>query len=103
MCRENNDGTFWNLVSLIDKDRALLLKGGDHMHVMDDLLANVDRSTIEIKGFFNGNNSSINTGAITARRSKEDSFSHVCILLALRRARNFKRKAGTSPRCFRGN
>jgi hypothetical protein len=58
---------------------------------MNDLLADIDRGAIEIKGFFNGDNCSINTGAITARRSKEDSFSHACILLALRRARNFKR------------
>jgi hypothetical protein len=39
------------------------------MFVMHDLLAHVNRGTVKLESFFDGNNGAVNAGAISAWRS----------------------------------
>ena len=47
------------------------------MFVVDDLLADIDWSAIELKRLFDGNYGAVDSGAISARRSQKNSLTHV--------------------------
>jgi hypothetical protein len=47
--REDNGCTFWNFIGFIYEDDATLFKSRDHMLVVDDLFADVHRSSIEFE------------------------------------------------------
>ena len=92
---EDDDRALWYLVGLLNEDRATLLKSGDHVLVMDDLLADIDRCAVEIKRLLNCHDCAVDTCAITTRGSEQDTLRHSTILLGSRNARNFDRCAAT--------
>jgi hypothetical protein len=54
---------------LINEDGTASFKSCNYMLVVNDLLAHINRGTIELEGFFNGDNGSVNAGTISAWRS----------------------------------
>jgi hypothetical protein len=74
MCRENDRCALGNLVGLIDKYRTTLFEGFYDMLVMHNLLADIDRSAIEIQSLLNRDNCSIDACTVTSWRSEQDSF-----------------------------
>ena len=74
MSRKDDRLSFRNLIGFINKNNAALLESRNDVLVVNNLLANINRRTIVIKGFFNGDNGSVNASAITARRSQQNSL-----------------------------
>jgi hypothetical protein len=64
---ENESRTFWDFVYLVDKDSSTLFKPSNNVLVVNDFLANVNRGSIVIQRFFNGDNRSVHTGAVSPR------------------------------------
>ncbi len=50
---ENHDATLWGLINFIHEYCAALFERSHHVLVVDNLLANIDRSTVVIQCLFN--------------------------------------------------
>jgi hypothetical protein len=66
--REDNGCTFWHFIGLVNEDNSALFKSRDHMLVMDNLFTDIDRSSVEFKGFFNSHNCAVNACTISTWR-----------------------------------
>ena len=55
------------LGDLINEDHTLLFQGCDHVLVMDDLLAHIDRSAIKLESLLHSHDCAIHTRAKTSR------------------------------------
>ena len=66
--RSTGARSWLHLVELLDEDRAALGELLDDVLVVHDLLADVDRGAMGIKGTFNGLHGTIDASAITTRR-----------------------------------
>ncbi|GEB23080.1 hypothetical protein BAU01nite_18130 [Brevibacterium aurantiacum] len=67
MCREYEAGAFGNFVGFVDEYGAAFGEGVDHMAVMHNLLAHIDRSTIVLECALDGDHCAVNTGTVSAR------------------------------------
>ena len=56
-----------HLVDLLDEDRALALELGDDVDVVHDLLAHVDRRAEALERLLDGDDRTVDTGAVAAR------------------------------------
>ena len=72
--RKNHQGAFGDLVGLVNEDGTLFLEGADHVNVVDDLLADVDRRTVVFQRLLNGNNGTVHSGAVAAGSREQNLF-----------------------------
>ena len=56
-----------HLVELLDEDRAARLQVGDDVLVVDDLLADVDGRAVEVERLLDGDDRTVDAGAVAAR------------------------------------
>ena len=59
------------VVELLDEDRAALAQLRDHVLVVDDLLAHVDRRAVELERALDGLHGAVDAGAVAARRGEQ--------------------------------
>ena len=78
--REHDDGALGNLGLLVDEDRALALEIADHVRVVHDLLSNVDRGPVRLKGAFDGLDGAFDAGTVAARGGEKDLGGHDLIV-----------------------
>src|SRR6266540_2075214 len=71
--RRENDGCvgIWNFVELFNEDRALGLEALDHIAVMHDLVAHVDRRAVAGERLLDRIDGAHDTGAEAARRAQQ--------------------------------
>ena len=69
--REHHDGPLGNLVGLLDEHRAGLLQGVDHMPVVHDLVAHVNRGTVLFQRAFHRFDGPVHTRAVATRLRQE--------------------------------
>ena len=69
---EDHRGALGHLVGLVDEDRAALPQGRDDVLVVHDLLAHVDRRTVELEGLLDRDDGPVDAGAVAPRRGQED-------------------------------
>ena len=62
-----------HLVELLDEDRALALQAVDHVAVVDDLVADIDRRAPFLQRHLDDLDRPVDTGAKAARRAQHDS------------------------------
>jgi hypothetical protein len=74
--RENDRLALGHLALVLDEDRAPRLEVADDVRVVDDLLADVDRPTVEIEQLLDRVDGPLHTRAVAARRSEEDALDH---------------------------
>jgi DNA recombination protein RmuC len=74
MGREDHRRALGHLVRLLDEDRPPLLQRGDDMAVVHDLLAHVDRRTVQVQGLLDGDNGTVDTRAVAARCRQQDAL-----------------------------
>jgi len=65
-------GIVGNLREFLDENGALFLQAVDHVFVVDDLMADIDRGAIDGQGPFDGINGAHHPGAEAARRTKHE-------------------------------
>jgi hypothetical protein len=70
--RKRPPGWSGNLVQLLDEDGALLFQGFDHMTIVDDLVAHIDRRAVALERPLDDLDGAVDTGAKTARRGQID-------------------------------
>jgi hypothetical protein len=70
--REHHGRALGHLVELLDEDRAARLEVGDHVLVVHDLLAHVDRGAVEVERLLDGDHGPVDAGAVAARRRQQD-------------------------------
>ena len=75
MGTENSDRTRGGFGQLVDEARALGLERIDHMLVVDDLMAHVDRGAVFFQGAFHDLDGTYDTRTKTAGLGKEDLHS----------------------------
>jgi hypothetical protein len=61
-----------NLVQFVDEDRALFLQGFDDEAVVDDLMADIDRGSIQVDGAFHHMDGAVDTGAESTGTGQDD-------------------------------
>jgi hypothetical protein len=66
-------GVVRNLFQFLDEDRALGLQAVDHVFVMDDLVADIDRGAIDGERALHGIDRPYHPGTEAAGRTKHDS------------------------------
>src|SRR4029077_2553345 len=66
----------YGLVELVDEDRATLAQLLDDVLVVDDLLAYVDRRSVELERALDGLDGPVDTGAIAAWRGEQELGCH---------------------------
>ena len=62
---EDDDGALGHLLGLLHEDRAALLEGAHDVRVVHDLLAHVDRGAVLLQGLLDGDDRSVDTGAVS--------------------------------------
>ena len=60
------------VVELVDEDRAALAQGLDHVLVVDDLLAHVDRRAVQVERVLDGLHRTIDARAVAARGREQE-------------------------------
>ena len=60
-----------DLVEVVDEDRALGAQAFDHVSVVDDLVAHIDRRTVQRQRPFHGVDGAHHAGAESARRAQK--------------------------------
>ena len=78
MRREDDDLALRHLGLLLDEDRAPCGELFDHMLVVDDLLAYVDRGTMLLECLLDGLDRPIDSGAVAAWGGQNDPFRYRC-------------------------
>jgi len=74
--REDDRLALRHLGLLVDEDRAAGLEVADDVQVVDDLLAHVDRRSVEVERLLDRLDGALDPGAVAARRSEEDLPDH---------------------------
>src|SRR5699024_9818574 len=84
---EDDDGSLGDLIGFFHEDRASLLQRAHHVGVVHDLFANVDRGAVLFQGLFDGDDRSVDTGAVASgvgkqhaalvRRSRHRSHTYI--------------------------
>ena len=64
---EDHGGTLGHLVELLDEDRAARLQPGDHVLVVHDLLAHVDRRAVQVERLLHRDHGAVDARAVAAR------------------------------------
>ena len=59
-------------IMLTDEDRPARSQGVDHVAVVHDLLAHVDRGAVELERLLDGDDGAVDARAVSARGGKED-------------------------------
>jgi hypothetical protein len=80
--REDDSRALRNVGESVDEDGAARAQILDDVRVVDDLLADVDRATVERKRSFDRLNGPLDACAIASRRSEEETFHHVRATIA---------------------
>jgi hypothetical protein len=70
--RKDHQRTLRHLVRFVDKDGSLFFQRTDHVHVVDNLLADVNRRPIVLQRLFYGDDGPVNAGAVSARGRQQD-------------------------------
>ena len=71
---EDHDGALGHLLVLLHEDRALRLQRGDHVLVVHDLLADVDRRPVELQRLLDGLHRAVDAGAVAAGLGQQHSL-----------------------------
>ena len=74
--RQDDHRALGDLRLLLHEDRALPLQVPDHVEVVHDLLADVDRRAIDPEGSLHGVDGSLHARAVAARPGQQDSAGH---------------------------
>ena len=74
---EHGDGVVGDLVQFLDEDRALGAERLDDAFVVDDLVADVDRRSVEIEGPFDNLDGPFHAGAEAARLGQDHPQVHL--------------------------
>ena len=69
---EDDHRALGDLGLLVDEDRSALGQLLDHVLVVDDLLADVDRRTVDLERMLDGLDGAVDAGAVAARRCQQD-------------------------------
>ena len=72
MCGKDYARAFGDLIGFLDKDCPALAQGFHNEFVVNDFFAHVHGGAVQIQCFLYDINCTVNTGAITARRCKQD-------------------------------
>lgn len=81
MRTEHNDLALRHLVGLVDEYCAPLLELCDNVHVMNNLLADIDRGAVGLQGLLDGLDRTIDPRAVSAGFGQQNSFlSHATIV-----------------------
>ena len=70
---EDHHRALGNLAGLVHEDRAALLKGADHVGVMDDLLTYVDGRAEALQHFFDGLHCPVDARAVATGLGEQDA------------------------------
>ena len=70
--REDDQRALGHLGLLLDEDRTALGELLDHVLVVDDLLAHVDRRPVHVERLLDGLHGAVDAGAVAARRGEDD-------------------------------
>src|SRR5229473_2595288 len=84
MGAEDGDAAGWDLVEFIDEMRALGAQPLDHVAVVDDLMAHIDRRTIFLERLFDDLDGPLDAGAEPSGLGQDDP--HALILFGLGRS-----------------
>ena len=68
---EHHQRTLGDLVGLLDEDRAASLQPGDHVLVVHDLLADVDRCAVLLERLLDRHHRTVDPGAVAARAGQQ--------------------------------
>jgi hypothetical protein len=71
VCGEHHDRALGHLVGLLDKHRTRFDQGVDHVAVVHDLVAHVDRGAVLLQRALHRLNGAIHTGAVATRLRQE--------------------------------
>jgi hypothetical protein len=71
---EHHERTLRHLVRLVDEDRATFGQRLHDVHVVDDLLADVDRRAVLLERLLDGLDGPVDTRAVAARRGQQDTL-----------------------------
>ncbi len=72
---EDDDLALRHLGLLLDEDRAALGELLDHVLVVDDLLAHVDRGAVQLERALDRLHGAVDAGAVAARSGEQDASS----------------------------
>ena len=84
--RKHEDASLRHLVDLVDEDSAALFKRRNHVFVVNDLLANINRSAVVVESLLDSNDCAVNSRAISTRGCEQnlllgDLMSHRGVIL----------------------
>jgi hypothetical protein len=71
VCGEDHRLALGHLVGLVDEDRAARLQGLDDVLVVHDLLAHVDRRTVQVERLLHRDHRPVHAGAVPPRRGEQ--------------------------------
>jgi len=71
---EDDVGSRGHLGDVVDEDRAALLELGDHVDVVHDLLADVDRLPEVVERLLDGDHRAVDAGAVSTGRGEEHAL-----------------------------
>ena len=71
---EDDDRALGHLGLLLDEDRAALGQLLDHVLVVDDLLAHVDRGAVQLERALDRLHGAVDAGAVAARGGEQDAL-----------------------------
>ena len=74
---EDDQLALGNLGLLLDEDRAALGQLLDDVLVVDDLLADVDRRSVQLERVLDGLHGAVDPGAVAARGGEQDALGSV--------------------------
>jgi hypothetical protein len=83
--REDDRGPLGDLLVLLHEDRAAGLEGADHVLVVHDLLAHVDRGAVELQRLLDGLHRPVDAGAVAAGLGQQHTltrFGHPAMVRA---------------------
>lgn len=75
VCREHHDGAFGHLVGLVDEDRTAFDQGVDHVPVVHDLLADINRGTVLVEGPLDCFHGPVDACTISTGRREKDALT----------------------------
>lgn len=72
MSRKDDRRTLWDVIDILDKDHASILKGFDDMLVVDDGMSDIKRSAMSLQRKFDNFNGKGDPGTESAGGGKEN-------------------------------
>src|SRR5262249_28734003 len=70
--REDDRAAGFDLIELVDKDRAFLLEAPNHMTIVDDFIPDIDRRPVFLEGEFDDLDRTVDPGAEATGGCQED-------------------------------